>query len=547
MANEKLQYEIAALYSGQPAIKQAFEDFGKLNAAGAKVARELQNLANASKTTGNAIRENRHATAQLGMQFNQFGTQIASGTSPLLAFQQQLGDVGYALSGMEGPLGKVGRFLAGPWGVAIMVAATALTPYIAKLFETSDALEKMGKAAEDAMVKLRASLNTGSLFQDAMDKNQKVVVNTLGEIAKVNRDIKAQEAIVQGLGANAFTAGANAQAIAGAHSQIATLKARREELNKNIAAAKANIQETFSLAKVQSMQAEAQARLTELGKKDKDASKDKTKKHVQEIDVLLERQKEVVAAYNAGSMTYSEYLTKLNEVTDAYKRSGESAKDMIRLQLQAFESLQRIKQSGKMVIDDMTVTDLGKIVADNVKLDIYDAFAEKIKARNEEIRNSFQAIGASVSDAFKGMLTAGMSWRDGMKGIINSVIDELWRMFVVKQITGFVTKTLGSAFGLPGFANGTMNAPGGMALVGERGPEIVNLPRGSQVIPAHRSKGMMGGGVTVNVDARGSADPAAVRAQVQQGILEAAPSIIAAAQQRTVGNLRRPRLGGAMQ
>jgi hypothetical protein len=39
--------------------------------------------------------------------------------------------------------------------------------------------------------------------------------------------------------------------------------------------------------------------------------------------------------------------------------------------------------------------------------------------------------------------------------------------------------------GIVGFANGTDFAPGGVALVGERGPEIVNLPRGSQVIPNH--------------------------------------------------------------
>jgi tape measure domain-containing protein len=38
-------------------------------------------------------------------------------------------------------------------------------------------------------------------------------------------------------------------------------------------------------------------------------------------------------------------------------------------------------------------------------------------------------------------------------------------------------------FGIPGFANGTNSAPGGLAWVGERGPELVNLPRGSQVIP----------------------------------------------------------------
>jgi hypothetical protein len=34
-----------------------------------------------------------------------------------------------------------------------------------------------------------------------------------------------------------------------------------------------------------------------------------------------------------------------------------------------------------------------------------------------------------------------------------------------------------------GYANGTNFARGGMTLVGERGPEIVNLPRGAQVVP----------------------------------------------------------------
>jgi hypothetical protein len=40
-----------------------------------------------------------------------------------------------------------------------------------------------------------------------------------------------------------------------------------------------------------------------------------------------------------------------------------------------------------------------------------------------------------------------------------------------------------------GFAGGTNFAPGGMSLVGERGPELVNLPRGSKVIPNNRLGG----------------------------------------------------------
>jgi phage-related tail protein len=44
---------------------------------------------------------------------------------------------------------------------------------------------------------------------------------------------------------------------------------------------------------------------------------------------------------------------------------------------------------------------------------------------------------------------------------------------------------------IPGFASGTDFAPGGLSLVGEHGPELVNLPRGSQVIPNQPSQQLM--------------------------------------------------------
>jgi hypothetical protein len=85
-------------------------------------------------------------------------------------------------------------------------------------------------------------------------------------------------------------------------------------------------------------------------------------------------------------------------------------------------------------------------------------------------------------------------------------------------------------------------------MVGEKGPELF-VPRGNgTIIPNHNMKGGGGAnGINITVDARGSSDPAAVRAQVQQGILEAAPAIIAAAEARTTRGLRRPRLAGVMQ
>lgn len=57
---------------------------------------------------------------------------------------------------------------------------------------------------------------------------------------------------------------------------------------------------------------------------------------------------------------------------------------------------------------------------------------------------------------------------------------------------------------IPGFASGTDYAPGGLALVGEHGPELVNLPQGASVTPNLQTMSALknmtvpqGGGVTI--------------------------------------------------
>lgn len=63
------------------------------------------------------------------------------------------------------------------------------------------------------------------------------------------------------------------------------------------------------------------------------------------------------------------------------------------------------------------------------------------------------------------------------------------------------TKAIG-AIGVKGFAKGTKDAPGGLSLVGERGPELVNLPRHSQVYTASQTSAMLngvGGGGAMNI------------------------------------------------
>ncbi|WP_311272174.1 MULTISPECIES: hypothetical protein [unclassified Rhizobium] len=80
------------------------------------------------------------------------------------------------------------------------------------------------------------------------------------------------------------------------------------------------------------------------------------------------------------------------------------------------------------------------------------------------------------------------------------------------------------------FANGTNYAPGGMAIVGERGPELVDLPQGSKVFSNGKSNQMLGmvangnearGPSQLNVSIVGASGDNHVRMLVQQGVAAA--------------------------
>jgi hypothetical protein len=100
------------------------------------------------------------------------------------------------------------------------------------------------------------------------------------------------------------------------------------------------------------------------------------------------------------------------------------------------------------------------------------------------------------------------------------------KMLIVAPIARSLQGGLSGLFGgstlnatpwdFPKFAGGTDFAPGGLALVGEKGPELVNLPRGAQVIPNNVAMGG-GGPVTIggtSITVNGNMDDAAM-SQVQ--------------------------------
>lgn len=128
-----------------------------------------------------------------------------------------------------------------------------------------------------------------------------------------------------------------------------------------------------------------------------------------------------------------------------------------------------------------------------------------LKALNDGLTEAvvnFRSLGDVASAVFKQILADIMRMQ-----IQKSIIKPLAAMLGLAGSTpsiGGALKNVGgqlSAIGtykpLPGFASGTKFAPGGLAIVGERGPEIVNLRAGSQVIPNHELNGI--GGTNVQV------------------------------------------------
>lgn len=106
----------------------------------------------------------------------------------------------------------------------------------------------------------------------------------------------------------------------------------------------------------------------------------------------------------------------------------------------------------------------------------------------------YQHVTSAVSGAGNWLYQTG---KDIISGIIHGVEDAVGGIGgaigkIGKNIGGAVSSAL-HAIHIPGFASGVQNFSGGLAVVGELGPELVDLPPGSSVIPNNKLGGGQGG------------------------------------------------------
>lgn len=118
-----------------------------------------------------------------------------------------------------------------------------------------------------------------------------------------------------------------------------------------------------------------------------------------------------------------------------------------------------------------------------------------IRSMQNTFVRAFNAIRGAASGAFN--FIRNINWGSAITGIGTSIGNAIIGKIEsgLRAALSVLPGNIESRVNLPRFAQGVQDFSGGMAIVGERGPEVVNLPRGSDVIPNHQL-----GGVGANIN-----------------------------------------------
>lgn len=213
-------------------------------------------------------------------------------------------------------------------------------------------------------------------------------------------------------------------------------------------------------------------------------------------------------------------LDILLDLIDAYAELPEGIErtaEMSEIFGKSYKTLNPLVQSGSETIRDWmdeavkvgAVMDEGTMATNNyaaAQKNVYNMMMDQTKRK---AASDWAASGSGIGGAFAYARDMVVGFNDAVKHI--SDIEPLKILFGwssdkkwYENLFGFDSSNAGmlingikSLFG-GAYANGTNYAPGGYALVGERGPEIVDLPRGSKVYPNGEIPAGLAGGTTVN-------------------------------------------------
>lgn len=238
------------------------------------------------------------------------------------------------------------------------------------------------------------------------------------------------------------------------------------------------------------------------------------------IDKQIEIQKEL-AIIEAEITKQTKNATQATlDMTSAFGLMGYKAKETHGHIKKVKEELDKLTyKKGKLPLMDLLPKLNIPDKLEPLKLEIViPPISRRLIDLEDDFYGFFEQMAEGAASIFAETLAQGMtigSFFDGIFKMLGQGMVQLGKTFVALAISvnrikesllakpiialaaGITLIAIGSAiqnaYKKQAFAVGTTFAPGGMALVGERGPELVNIPRGGQVIPAGRTSQLMGG------------------------------------------------------
>lgn len=126
---------------------------------------------------------------------------------------------------------------------------------------------------------------------------------------------------------------------------------------------------------------------------------------------------------------------------------------------------------------------------------VTNVFKGNWKAAWEDVKNIFKTIW----DTFAGVIKAPLN---GMISLVNKAIGRINGIKIT--IPDWVPEWGGKSWGpsiptIPQLYTGTSNWPGGLAIIHDRGGEVVDLPQGSRVYPHEKSQKMMTPNINISI------------------------------------------------
>jgi hypothetical protein len=230
------------------------------------------------------------------------------------------------------------------------------------------------------------------------------------------------------------------------------------------------------------------------GKSDAEKEAEKQNRELDKLDKALDRVNEGLAL-EAAMIGQSDVARRVANLTrQASIKIGSDEYESIQRQVQAIDAATRQYERLQEVQDYVAQTGADLFTS---AISGADSFADALRGVAAELGQML------ANQAFIQLVGGGKSNAPGMAGGIFGAL--------LGGLGGFgksampATGSFAGGFAPAVYASGTNFHPGGPAIVNDRGGEIINLPRGSQVIPHDISREMARGG-RQEVDVRVSVD-----------------------------------------